>query len=97
VTTSGATTSTVYVGSLEEIGTSGGTTTAYYYAGGQRIAEAVNGTFSYLGSDSLGSAQVALDASGNVQASVLYGRGLHAHYGAVVWTGVVARSVDIIG
>jgi RHS repeat-associated protein len=33
----------------------------------------VNGVFSYLGSDGLGSATVALDASGNTQASTLYG------------------------
>jgi RHS repeat-associated protein len=74
VTTSGATTSTVYVGNLEEVATTGAstTTTAYYYAVGKRIAEAVSGTFSYLASDGLGSATLALDASGNVQAGVLY-------------------------
>ena len=43
------------------------------YANGQRVTQAVNGVFSYLGSDGLGSAEVALDGSGNLQASVLYG------------------------
>jgi RHS repeat-associated protein len=47
-------------------------TTVCYYAGNLRVAEATNGTFSYLGSDGLGSAEVALDGSGNVQASELY-------------------------
>jgi RHS repeat-associated protein len=73
VTIGGATT-TVYVGSLEEAATrSTTTTTTHYYAGGMRLALAVNGTFSYLGSDGLGSAEVALDGSGNVQAAILYG------------------------
>jgi len=48
------------------------TTTTYYYADGQRIALAVNGVFSYLGNDVLGSSEVALNGSGNVQASRLY-------------------------
>jgi RHS repeat-associated protein len=65
----------VYVGQVEELSTSGSTTTTttYYYAGGKRIALAVNGSFYYLGSDGVGSASVALDSTGNVQASVLYG------------------------
>jgi RHS repeat-associated protein len=37
------------------------------------VALAVNGTFSYLGADVLGSADVALDATGNAQAATLYG------------------------
>ncbi|HEV2236265.1 MAG TPA: RHS repeat-associated core domain-containing protein, partial [Ktedonobacterales bacterium] len=78
VTSGGATTTTVYIGRLEEVATSGATitTTTYYYAGGKRIAEAVNGTFSYLCSDMLGSALVALAANGIMQASELY-----IHYG----------------
>ncbi|HEX6797113.1 MAG TPA: RHS repeat-associated core domain-containing protein, partial [Ktedonobacterales bacterium] len=74
VTNGAATTTITYVGDLEELSTTAGmtTTTTSYYAGGQRIAQAVNGAFSYLGSDNLGSAQVALDGSGNPQASVLY-------------------------
>jgi RHS repeat-associated protein len=74
VSSGSTTTSTVYVGNLEEVATSGTTTTTttYYYAASQRIAEAVNGVLSYLGSDSLGSGQVTLSSSGTVQASVLY-------------------------
>ncbi len=59
---------------LNQVATSGGTTTTttYYYAAGQRIALAVNGTLSYLASDLLGSASVALDGSGTPTASQLY-------------------------
>jgi len=73
-TTSGTTTTTVYVGDIEQVATTGGTstTTTYYYAAGQRIALAVNGTLSYLASDFLGSATVALDGSGTPIASQLY-------------------------
>jgi uncharacterized protein RhaS with RHS repeats len=65
------TTTTVYVGNLEQVATSGGTTTTttYYYAGTVMIALAVNGVFSYLATDALGSVSVAFDASGNVEAS----------------------------
>jgi RHS repeat-associated protein len=68
------TTTTVYIGNVEEITTTGSstTTTTYYYAGPLRIALAVNGVFSYLGNDTLGSATVALNASGGVQAATLY-------------------------
>jgi RHS repeat-associated protein len=74
VITSGTTTTTIYVGDIEQVATTGGTTTTttYYYAGGQRIALAVNGTLSYLASDLLGSATVALDGSGTPTASQLY-------------------------
>jgi RHS repeat-associated protein len=74
-TTSGTTTTTtVYVGDLEQDATTGSTTTktTYYYANGHRIATAVNGSFSYLASDGLGSANVSLDSKGSVTASVLY-------------------------
>jgi RHS repeat-associated protein len=62
------------VGNLEEVVSSGGstTTTTYYYAGGQRIALAVNGVFSYLASDALGTPEVSLSVSGSAQASQLY-------------------------
>jgi RHS repeat-associated protein len=75
VTTSGTTTTTAYLSNIEEVATTGSTTTTttYYYAGPLRIAEAVNGVFSYLGADVLGSADVALTASGTSQASQLYG------------------------
>jgi RHS repeat-associated protein len=75
-TANGATTTTItYVSNLEELSTSAGitSTTTYYSLGGKRVAEAVNGLFSYVGNDSLGSAEVALDASGTAQASTLYG------------------------
>jgi YD repeat-containing protein len=73
-TSNGTTTTSVFVGDLEEVVTTGSstTTTTYYYADGKRIALAVNGVFSYLGNDVLGSSEVALDGSGNVQASRLY-------------------------
>jgi RHS repeat-associated protein len=76
----GATTTTVYVGNVEEDATTGSTTTktTYYYANGARFAMAVNGAFNYLASDGLGSANVNVDASGNVIASQLY-----APYGSV--------------
>jgi RHS repeat-associated protein len=75
VTQGGATTTTVYVGGLETVTTSGATTSTrtYYYAGGLRVATALNGTFSYLASDALGSTAVALNASGGVTASQLFG------------------------
>src|SRR6185437_16904970 len=73
-TSGGTTTTTTYVGDLEQVATTGATTTTttYYYAAGQRIALAVNGTLSYLASDILGSATVALDGSGTPTASQLY-------------------------
>lgn len=71
---SGTTTTTVYVGGVEELKTIGGTTTTttYYVLGGHRIALAVNGTLSYLASDLLGSTSAALDGAGNVTASQLF-------------------------
>jgi RHS repeat-associated protein len=80
VTQSGTTASTVYVGDVEELSTTGGstTTTAYYYAGGKRIGLSVGGAISYLASDGLGSAAVTLSSSGSATASQLY-----APYGGV--------------
>jgi RHS repeat-associated protein len=74
VTVSGTTTTTVYVGNLEQIATTGGTTTttSYYYAGQTLIALAVNGTFSYLAADALGSVSVAFNAVGTQTAASLY-------------------------
>ncbi|HLG64588.1 MAG TPA: RHS repeat-associated core domain-containing protein [Ktedonosporobacter sp.] len=70
----GNTTLTSYIGNLETVVTgSSTTTTTYYTAGALRIAEAVNGTFSYLGNDVLGSTAVALNASGQLTAAQLYG------------------------
>ncbi len=69
------TTDTVYVGGLEEVTTTtptGGqpttSTTAYYGS----IALSVNGGLSFLVSDTLGSAEEALDSGGHVTASRLY-------------------------
>src|SRR3981081_1459747 len=58
VTQGGVPTTTVYIGGLESIPTSGGATTVktYYQAGGRWIAMAVDGVFSYLATDGLGSA-----------------------------------------
>ena len=79
-TTNGTTTTTASVAdqtgaNLEDVTTSGSgttTTTAYYYLGGKRIALAVNHTASYLASDLLGSAEVALNTTGTATASLLY-------------------------
>jgi RHS repeat-associated protein len=70
----GTTTTMAYLEDIEEVQISGSTTTttAYYYAGSQRIAEAVNGTISYLGNDLLGSPTVALNDSGALVAAQLY-------------------------
>jgi RHS repeat-associated protein len=80
----GVTTTTAYVGDIEEDTSvlNGATTkTAYYYANGERFAMSVNGSISYLATDGLGSANVTLDAGGNVTASVLY-----APYGLARYT-----------
>jgi hypothetical protein len=73
-TQGGASTTTVYVGNLEEDSTTGGTTTktTFYYANRQRVAMAVNGAFSYLASDGLGSANVALNGSGKCHCKHLH-------------------------
>jgi hypothetical protein len=83
---------------------SGTITTTYYSTGGHSIAEGVNGSISYLASDRLGSATVALDGSGNATASVLYGpygstrysngamrgtRGFTNQHATTVWTSPV--------
>src|SRR5579859_2447226 len=75
VTVSGTTTTTTtYVGNLEQVATTGGTTTttSYYYAGQTLVALAVNGAFSYLATDALGSVSLALSASGTQTAAGLY-------------------------
>ncbi|MGH2510431.1 MAG: hypothetical protein ACRDHZ_23900, partial [Ktedonobacteraceae bacterium] len=53
----GTITTTAYIGTIEEVQTTGSTTqtTTYYAVGGQRIAANVNGTFYYFGYDALGS------------------------------------------
>jgi RHS repeat-associated protein len=70
-TISGTSTTTAYVGSLEEISVTGSTTTtSAYYAG---VVLSVNGALSYTLSDGLGSVTVAVSTSGVVMASQLYG------------------------
>ena len=71
----GTTTTTVYVGNLEQVATSGSTTTTqtFYNANGMRIAMAVNGAFYYLAGDALGSVNVAVRASDSSVSSHLYG------------------------
>lgn len=79
--TSGATTTTSYVGNLETVTTSGSTTTTtnYFYAAGKLVAETVNGTatglsgLTYLVTNYQGSPTEALDRTGTVTASRLYG------------------------
>jgi RHS repeat-associated protein len=80
VTSAGTSTTTLYVGDLEQLVTNGASTTSttYYYAGSRLVAEAVNGAISYLPSDGLGSVTVALSSTGTVQAAQLY-----SPYGAV--------------
>jgi RHS repeat-associated protein len=70
-TSSGTTTTTSYVGSLEEVATTGGMTTTTAYYGG--LAESVNGTLSYLLSDGLGSVSESVTTSGAASATQLYG------------------------
>lgn len=58
--------------------TPGITVRTYYYANGLRFAVAVNGVFTYLGSDGLGSGDVALGTGGSATAVTLF-----APYGSV--------------
>lgn len=79
----GVTTTTVYVGKVEEVATTGTnvTTTTNYYANGDRIATALNGAMSYIGRDLLGSHMIALSPNGTV-----IGQTLYAPYGAARYT-----------
>jgi RHS repeat-associated protein len=90
VTQGGVTTTTVYIGGLEQVGTSGSstTTTTYYYAGGRRIAMAVDGALTYLAADVLGSPDLAVSPSGSVAASQLF-----APYGALRYASGTMASV----
>jgi RHS repeat-associated protein len=95
VTQGGVTTTTVYIGGLEEITTSGGATTVktYYQAAGRWIAMAVDGVFSYLATDGLGSATVVLGAGGGTVAGRLY-----TPYGAVRYSsGAVPTTYGFTG
>jgi hypothetical protein len=68
------TSTTVYIGNLEAVRTTGATTTTttYYYGAGRLLAEAVNGTVSYLATTVQGSIAAALSASGTTTAAQLY-------------------------
>lgn len=74
-TVNGTTTLTVYIGSIEEVQTTGSTTitTTYYTVGGHRIAAKINGAFDYFGYDALGSQVVVLNSTSAVIGSQLYG------------------------
>ena len=80
VKVNGVTSSTLYLGTVEEVALtpSGTTTTTAYYANGQRVALGVNGVISYPAMDVLGSPAATLDSSGHLVASQLY-----TPYGAV--------------
>ena len=73
-TVNGTTTLTSYIGSIEEVQTSGGSTqtTTYYSVEGKRVAADVNGTFYYFGYDALGSQVAVLDAAGHLVGAQLY-------------------------
>jgi RHS repeat-associated protein len=67
------TTTTTFVGGLEEITVTGSTTTTtkYYDAGPVQVI-AVNGSFSYLVQDTLGSIAIEMGSSGNLRGSQLF-------------------------
>jgi RHS repeat-associated protein len=79
VTSGGTTTTTLYIGTCEEVSITGSqTTTTKYYKADTLFVEAVNGMLYYLVGDDLGSVAMTLTSSGSVQATQLY-----APYGAV--------------
>lgn len=74
VSNGGTTTTTAYIDDIEEVQTGGSTsTTTFYYAGSMRIAQAVNGVFTYLANDRLGSPVAVFNANGVAVAQQLYG------------------------
>ena len=94
-TVNGTTTLTSYIGSIEEVQTSGSSTqtTTYYSVGGKRVAADVNGTFYYFGYDALGSQVAVLNATGSLVGAQLYGP-----YGASRYsTGTVPTSIGFTG
>jgi RHS repeat-associated protein len=81
-TVNGTQTVTYYVGSYQEVATSGSTTTTTkYYSTAVATGVDVNGTLSYLISDGLGNASASLDANGNE-----VGADLYLPYGGVRYT-----------
>ncbi len=94
-TVNGTTTLTSYIGSVEEVQTSGSSTqtTTYYSVGGKRVAADVNGTFYYFGYDALGSQVAVLNATGSLVGAQLYGP-----YGASRYnTGTLPTSIGFTG
>jgi RHS repeat-associated protein len=72
-TTASGTTSPINFGLTETVLTSTSTTTTnYYVVAGQRVAEQVGSTFSYLIANLEGSPTVALDSTGHVSAVQLF-------------------------
>ena len=94
-TANGTTTLTSYIGSLEEVQTTGSSTqtTTYYAVGSTRVAADVNGTFYYFGYDALGSQVAVLNATGSLVGAQLYGP-----YGASRYTtGTLPTSIGFTG
>ncbi len=94
-TVSGTTTLTSYIGSIEEVQTSGSTTqtTTYYAVDGERVAADVNGTFSSFGYDALGSQVAVLNATGSLVGAQLYGPYGLSRYN----TGTLPTSIGFTG
>ena len=94
-TANGTTTLTSYIGSIEEVQTTGSSTqtTTYYAVAGERVAADVNGTFYYFGYDALGSQVAVLNATGSLVGAQLYGP-----YGASRYnTGTLPTSIGFTG
>ena len=94
-TVNGTTTLTAYIGSIEEVQTTGSSTqtTTYYSVGGKRVAADVNGTFYYFGYDALGSLVAVLNSTGSLVGAQLYGP-----YGSSRYTtGILPTSIGFTG
>jgi RHS repeat-associated protein len=94
-TVNGATTLTAYIGSVEEVQSTGSSTqtTTYYTVAGKRIAARVNGTLYYFGYDALGSQVVVLNNSSTIVGSQLYGP-----YGSSRYSnGILPTSIGFTG
>ncbi len=94
-TVNGTTTLTSYIGSVEEVQTSGSSTqtTTYYAVGGKWVAADVSGTFYYFGYDALGSQVAVLNSTGSLVGAQLYGP-----YGASRYnTGTLPTSIGFTG
>ncbi|MGH2510064.1 MAG: RHS repeat-associated core domain-containing protein, partial [Ktedonobacteraceae bacterium] len=91
----GTITTTAYIGTIEEVQTTGSTTqtTTYYMVDGKRIAANVNGTFYYFGNDALGSQVIVLNSSGAIIGSQLYGPYGNQRYS----TGTLPTSIGFTG